>query len=273
MSTKPTNPKDRMGIAKMPISVIPGPLLGELGVALFEGARKYGRHNWRVAEALASVYYDAAGRHLLAWFEGEDIDPDSGLNHITKAIATLTVLRDAMIQDKWIDDRPPPSPKGWMAKLNERAANIIKKYPDCVEPWTATRVAHQTADTVASKKRFCQDCGKLLDDYEIETCKLHTCCAVGCNARVHTSDTLCSVHDMRQCNTAHCVSIVSGKDFCDAHKCVNCDKEKYSSYVYCEEHYSKYNTSRAATANCIGLACSNKVMHVGDFCKPCQQPF
>jgi len=137
---KDTNPKDAVGIAKTPVSVLPAPVIGELALALMEGARKYGRHNWRAAEARASVYYDAVWRHMAAWWEGEDIDQDSGLSHVTKAIASLTVLRDAMIQHKWVDDRPPNSMGGWLEELNEKAAGLIEKYPDAVEPWTASRM-------------------------------------------------------------------------------------------------------------------------------------
>ena len=131
LSNKDTNPKDAVGIAKVPQSVVSRLVLGELGLAMFEGARKYGRHNYRVAGVRASVYFDAVNRHMDAWWEGEDLDPDSGLSHVTKAIATLVVLRDAMLQEKFTDDRPPPAKdKGWMAKLNELAAALIKKYPD-----------------------------------------------------------------------------------------------------------------------------------------------
>lgn len=129
LTTKDTNPKDACGTKKAPASTVSGPVLMEIGVAMLEGARKYGRHNYRVAGVRGSVYYDAAERHLISWYEGEDIDPDSGLSHITKAIACLVVLRDAMIHDKLTDDRPPKSPDGWMVHLNEIASKIVSKYP------------------------------------------------------------------------------------------------------------------------------------------------
>jgi len=133
---KDTNPKDGLGIRKTPFGVIPFPVLGELALALLEGARKYGRHNWRVAGVRASVYIDAViMRHLGPFWEGEDIDKDSGLSHITKAIAGLTILRDSMIQGNWVDDRPPKSPLGWKDKLNILAEEIINKYPDAKEPY------------------------------------------------------------------------------------------------------------------------------------------
>lgn len=128
--SKDTNPKDAVGVRKVPFSVVPAPVLGELALALLEGARKYGRHNYRVAGVRASVYYDAALRHLMAWWEGQDLDPDSGLSHVTKAIASLTVLRDSMLQGNWTDDRPPASSLEWLAQLNGRAGEIVDRYPD-----------------------------------------------------------------------------------------------------------------------------------------------
>jgi hypothetical protein len=104
----PENPKDSVGVKRWRQFIhVPMSVLCELGVAMLEGGRKYGRANWRVAGVRASVYVDAAMGHIIQWWEGEDVDADSGLSHITKAIASLTVLRDAMIQDMLTDDRPP----------------------------------------------------------------------------------------------------------------------------------------------------------------------
>lgn len=136
MTNKDTNPKDAVGIKKAPISTVSAPVIMEIGIAMLEGARKYGRHNYRKAGVRGSVYYDATLRHLMAWWEGEDIDPDSGLSHITKAMASLAVLRDSMIRENWVDDRPPTSPEDWMKKLNDKAAEIIEKYPNPVDPVT-----------------------------------------------------------------------------------------------------------------------------------------
>ena len=135
--SKDLNPKDGVGIRKVPLSTVPcGPLL-EVGLAMMEGGRKYGRANFRAkgAAVRASVYYDAFQRHLMAWFEGQDIDPDSGLSHITKAIAGLIVLRDGMLSGNWIDDRPISNPIN-LSDLNAKAAAIIDKYPDSKEPFT-----------------------------------------------------------------------------------------------------------------------------------------
>lgn len=129
-TTKESNPKDIVGVRKAPMSTVSATVMAEVGVAMLEGAAKYGRHNYRAVGVRASVYYDALMRHMFAWWDaGEDLDPDSGLSHITKAIAGLMVFRDAMINDKWVDDRPPKVPE-FYADLNAKAAAILDRYAD-----------------------------------------------------------------------------------------------------------------------------------------------
>lgn len=128
-NVKPSNPKDSIGIRKAPMSTIPANVLAEMGVAMLEGSAKYGRHNYREVGVRASVYYDAVLRHLFAWWEGEDIDPDSGISHVTKAMTALVVLRDSMIRENWSDDRPPASPDFYKV-LNEKAGTILDKHAD-----------------------------------------------------------------------------------------------------------------------------------------------
>lgn len=126
IAAKDTNPKDAVGTRKAPMSTVSAPVLAEVGVAMLEGAVKYGRHNYRAAGVRASVYYDATMRHLMAWWEGQDTDPDSGMSHITKAITSLVVLRDSMLQGNWQDDRPPVSPE-FYERLNKLAGDIIDR--------------------------------------------------------------------------------------------------------------------------------------------------
>jgi len=137
-NSKDTNPKDAVGTKKVPLSTVSAPAMAEIGLAMLEGARKYGRHNYRAVGVRGSVYYDACLRHLMAWWEGEDIDPDSGLSHIAKATACLMVLRDSMLMENWVDDRPPKVKSGWVQELNKKAKDIIEKYPDALDPYLAT---------------------------------------------------------------------------------------------------------------------------------------
>ena len=139
-ATKETNPKDVIGMKKAPISTLSCAVLFEMGLGMLEGARKYGRHNYRATGVSATVYYDAAVGHLMDWFEGEDIDLDSGLSHVTKAMTTLLTLRDSMLMGNWVDDRPLRNPnKLYKKHFNPKAKEIIEKYPDGEEPYLETR--------------------------------------------------------------------------------------------------------------------------------------
>jgi hypothetical protein len=100
------NPKENAGSLKTPHHLVPPRVLKEVAEALSEGARKYGAYNFRQAGVKYSTYYSSTRRHIDAWFEGEDIDKDSGLNHIVKAIGGLIVLYDSILQDNFEDDRP-----------------------------------------------------------------------------------------------------------------------------------------------------------------------
>ena len=133
---KETNPKDAIGIKKVAFSCVPANVISEIALGLMEGARKYRRHNYRVVGVRASVYNDACLRHLMAWGEGEDIDKDSGMSHISKALSCLTVLRDAMMNENWTDDRPPKlMNQEWVKDANKKAKEIVEKYPENLEPY------------------------------------------------------------------------------------------------------------------------------------------
>jgi hypothetical protein len=153
------NPKDACGIKKVPFSTVSMPVMAEVGLAMLEGALKYGRHNYRVVGVRASVYFDALMRHMGAWWEGEDIDPDSGLSHVTKAIATLVVLRDSMIRNKLCDDRPPKCYPGWVNALNTRAAGLVEKFPKPMPAHLATDESETPSAEIP-----CHWCGAVGDE-------------------------------------------------------------------------------------------------------------
>ena len=136
---KDSNPKDNIGCTKPGLSAVPCAPLYEAGAALAYGGKKYGRHNWRAIGVRSSVYYDAVLRHLMAWWEGEDIDPveqgGSGLPHLAHAIAGLMVYRDCEIAGITTDDRPirvgnPSTP------LTAIVAEISSRFPNPVAPYT-----------------------------------------------------------------------------------------------------------------------------------------
>lgn len=131
MTEKLTNPKDLIGTNKLPFHLWPetATALGALG--LLDGALKYGRSNWRVAGVRASIYYDAARRHLNKWFEGEDYDPDSGLPHLAHLLACVAIVVDAEAAGMLNDDRMVPG--GYaehIAKLTPHVARLKKLHAD-----------------------------------------------------------------------------------------------------------------------------------------------
>ena len=136
MNKKSSNPKEALGIKKVPLHCLPcGPIM-ELGLAMMEGGRKYGTHNYRAIGVRMSTYYDAIMRHMMAWWEGEDIDPESGVSHVVKAMACLLVLRDSMLVGNCTDDRPVQYPnKLSVPDFNKQAEVIINKYKKCAKPF------------------------------------------------------------------------------------------------------------------------------------------
>jgi hypothetical protein len=139
---KDTNPKDAIGMSKIPLgSVLSAQVTGEAALGMLEGALKYRRHNYRIAGVRASVYYDALKRHMDGWWEGQDDDPFAAIpiHHVSKSISDLYVLRDAMLQGKFVDDRPPRvKNQNWIEDLNARAVTLIGKFRDkpLMEPYT-----------------------------------------------------------------------------------------------------------------------------------------
>jgi hypothetical protein len=99
------NPKDIIGMGKLPLHLWPASATCYGCLGMLEGALKYGRNNFRVAGIRVSIYIDACKRHLDAYFEGEDYDPDSGLHHLSHALATIAIIIECIEAGNLIDDR------------------------------------------------------------------------------------------------------------------------------------------------------------------------
>lgn len=111
------NPKDRLGMRKPPLRLVPPALRLYASRAMEDGANKYGPYNWRDNAVNLTVYIEAAGRHLDALLDGEDINEDSGVHHAGHVAACMAIILDAMATGNLIDDRPTPG----------AAAKIIKE--------------------------------------------------------------------------------------------------------------------------------------------------
>lgn len=128
MNAKTTaeNPKDSIGKRKVPLSYLCGPSLAHEALAMKDGANKYGRGNFREAPVKATIYIDAALRHIFDWLDGEEFAPDSGVHHLGHAKATLAIILDAMHKGTLIDDRPEPGTSAGVFKSLEQ--NILIPY-------------------------------------------------------------------------------------------------------------------------------------------------
>ena len=120
---KPSDPKAVYGNKKPPLHLIPGSALVQMAVAHGLGADKYGPYNWRVTGVNASTYVGAAERHLRSWYDGEQIDPESGVSHLAHALASIAILIDAAACGTLIDDRPPAAPTGELIQKLTKTEN------------------------------------------------------------------------------------------------------------------------------------------------------
>lgn len=114
------NPKARMGALKCPTQFVPPVAKLYLGLAMEEGANKYGPFNWRQEPISASTYMGAMDRHLAAWFDGEDNAPDSGIHHLAHVMASCALILDSMECGTLIDDRNTDGPAAaFLARILE----------------------------------------------------------------------------------------------------------------------------------------------------------
>lgn len=96
------------------MSLIPRAALDQIGQVLSFGAEKYDAHNWRKGYEW-SKSYDALMRHMLAFWDGETFDPESGLPHLAHAgchvLFMLTWLAEQGEGGEFDDRFVPPTPK------------------------------------------------------------------------------------------------------------------------------------------------------------------
>jgi hypothetical protein len=116
------NPKQDVGAKKAPLELVPPVLMIAASAALANGAEKYGAYNYREAGVKASIYYAAALRHLSAWWDGEEIAEDSGVDHLAHVAACIAILLDTKSIGRMVDDRPPAGgASGLLAELDTSA--------------------------------------------------------------------------------------------------------------------------------------------------------
>lgn len=101
------DPKLGVGSKKPSTAAIPPISILLLGLAMKDGEKKYGRFNWRKTKVDNSVYYDAAMRHLLSYWDGEEKAKDSNIEHLAHVMACCAILIDAHYTNSCLDTRDP----------------------------------------------------------------------------------------------------------------------------------------------------------------------
>jgi hypothetical protein len=123
-----TNPKDLVGSTKVSLSKFPAVALAHGAHAMMDGAKKYHAYNFRAIPVQASIYVDAAMRHILDWFEGEEDAPDSKAHHLGHAMACCAILLDCQENETLIDDRPVTgTSRGVMSRVLDKLREKITK--------------------------------------------------------------------------------------------------------------------------------------------------
>lgn len=101
------NPKSLQGAKKFSLRYLPLSANIAVNQAFEDGAAKYGAANWREKGVAATVYVDAALRHIMQYFDGgQKLAADSGVHNLGHAMACLAIIIDAEQEGQLIDDRP-----------------------------------------------------------------------------------------------------------------------------------------------------------------------
>jgi hypothetical protein len=95
---------------KAPMSLLSSEALHQTAMVLAFGKDKYAAHNWRGGFEWSRPL-SAALRHILAFQDGEDRDPESGLSHLAHAMCCIMFLLEFEKTHRELDDRWKPETK------------------------------------------------------------------------------------------------------------------------------------------------------------------
>jgi hypothetical protein len=90
---------------KLPWHLLPIDAINAVLEVLEHGQRKYAARNWEAGMDWSRCYA-ALMRHLSAWWQFKDTDPETGLSHLAHAHACLLFLSAYEIRHIGRDDRP-----------------------------------------------------------------------------------------------------------------------------------------------------------------------
>lgn len=92
------------------LHAIPWESLQEIGKVFKFGAEKYDDYNYRKGYRW-SLSFDALQRHLWAWWDGEEVDPESGYNHMAHVAWHAIVMLYYTLTGRGKDDRYIATPR------------------------------------------------------------------------------------------------------------------------------------------------------------------
>ena len=98
---------ERHNVGKLEWCLLPMSTVAEIVKVLMFGARKYSPDNWKLGNPWTDTY-NSLVRHLNAWREGEDRDPDSGCLHLGHIGCNVVFLTYYYLNGLGTDDRSSP---------------------------------------------------------------------------------------------------------------------------------------------------------------------
>jgi len=91
---------------KARFDLIPAQVLKDVAEVFTYRAEKYGDRNYKEGKGLAyGRLFAGCNRHIWAWWNGEERDPETNKIHLIHAICCLMMLLDLIYSGKGIDDR------------------------------------------------------------------------------------------------------------------------------------------------------------------------
>jgi hypothetical protein len=134
----------RFNDGKARLDLIPLSSLTDCANVFDYGRKKYAAWNW--AKGMDwSVPYGCLLRHMAAWFNGEDNDPESGLPHLGHAMCNLVMLSTFARTFQEGDDRPAK----WMTADPARAPDSVSMAPPTYKEQPNTPIASYEEQAVA----------------------------------------------------------------------------------------------------------------------------
>lgn len=85
--------------------LLPPKALTEVAKVLTFGANKYDENNWKKLDNLQNRYSGAALRHIFSHMDGEELDNETGLDHLAHAICCLLFKLEAKLDGTSKEER------------------------------------------------------------------------------------------------------------------------------------------------------------------------